>query len=247
MSSKVGTSMLSITLHAPEIGKVAHKAMWRLPDGSVAIDDSNELVVIQPEDFFELAHRGGIQKIILYDAAGDQVIIDTLENCVSLWTEFSSVPKRVDWADLVEDGDSLTPMPLYKSDSGGPTTPQLSVEKVEPETGQPIGMSPSTELRAYAHNVNRTTPVPILVGKPVSDHPVLKYLEGGGGTLTYRFKPGDEGAVSVTHKRVRLGRLAFVFDENGKQVPEMDPNRIDISAAPGETNTRLLRSFTMFQ
>jgi len=108
-------------------------------------------------------------------------------------------------------------------------------------------VTPTTELRVYDTNSSRLIPVPIIIEPPGVNHPALTYVKDKGGSLIYPcFDTGGRPFRSVTYKRVRIGKLCYVFDEHDNKALEMDPNRIDISSGNVASSKRLNRTFSLF-
>jgi hypothetical protein len=220
--------------------------MWVMPNGSVAIKDGIELVVVGKEDFFSLLHLGSVDAIGIYSSGNIPDTFDSVEALYSSWPSLEGVEKSLSWADLVEAEQE---QPTKDPPEGVP----LIEPKLEPDTGhskeserQLTAVSPATEARVYTQVVSRTVPVPIIIEAVSSDHPALGYLKSGGGTLPYPcfVKDGKE-TTPVPYKRVRAGRLYRRLNEDGSTDVEMDPNRIDISAGSGASK-RLNRTFSLF-
>jgi len=240
--------MYAIKLRTPELGEISHKPMWVLPDGSVAVQDGIELIVLGKEDFFKLLHHGRVTGLALYSNADVPDIIEGIGTLYDSWPPLKDAKEILSWSDLVEDeagessGSVDTTLPV-ESGGGQITEPP----KEEKGKGKAIPPSPATENRLFDEISGRIVPVPLIVGKPETSHPVFKNLKEGGGTLPYPYSKGI-GVVyrDVPYKRVRLGQLSYREIEPGNTAIEMDPLRVDISTGPG-VSTRLHKSFSLFK
>jgi hypothetical protein len=245
MSSKLSTSLRAITLHANEIGHLSHKPMWVMPDGSVAIKDGIELIVLGKEDFFYLLHHGSVDSIGVYGTGNVPDAFDSVVNMYLSWPPNIGVEKSISWSDLVEADQGDPPTPPVKQDDVASPKPSV-ITQIGNGTGPPQ-VTPTTEARVYTQVNSRIVPVPLVVVAPESSHPSLNYLKEKGGNLPYPcFDKDGKVSLGVPYKRVRLGSLCFKFDELGNKELEMDPNRIDISSGPGSATKRLHRSFSLF-
>jgi hypothetical protein len=245
MSSKLSTSLRAITLHANEIGQLTHKPMWVMPDGSVAVKDGIELIVLGKEDFFFLLHHGSVDSIGVYGTGNVHETFDSVVNMYLSWPPNLGVEKSISWSDLVEaEQGNVSPDP-GKPDTVEKPKPPL-ITKVGDGTGQHL-VTPTTEARVHTQVNSRIVPVPLLVVAPESSHLCFNHLKDKGGSLDYPcFDKDGKVSLSVPYKRVRLGSLCFKLDELGNKELEMDPNRIDISSGPNSATKRLHRSFSLF-
>jgi len=251
MSSKLSTSLRALKLHNREIGHVPHKPMWVLPDGSVAVKDGIELIVLGGEDFFSLVHHGSIDSIEIYGSTDAPVLYEDIGSLRALWPPQEDDQRAVSWSDLVEAEKETS--------SGSPSEKGLTVEPdlLPVKTGvrrakePPDGnhhVTPTTEARVATQVSSRIVPVPMIIETPGSSHPVFEYLKEKGGGISYIFNDGvGDTYRTQTYKRVRIGSLAYRLNEDGTSSIEMDPNRIDISSGPGGSIKRLHRSFSLFK